>query len=251
MNGFGCESTRDGCYRSQKIGRLVRRVVEQLERGESSGCSANFPKPAPERTCGLRRYPPCASDPALTLSVLSRRPRSARRPTSTCAQAYTVGRCEPNLNPPKGPLTLFCQIAFLFLLLSRGKKWTSHINMICTARKAVFQQLRRPLTTSSVYLSSAAFQRLASTLAILEQREGKLNHGSLSAITAAKKIGGSIHGFVAGSSIKPVADEAATADGVEKIISVANGAYDKVPLRLFSLCPRSLDPPSIEPNTNA
>ncbi|KAJ4389886.1 Electron transfer flavoprotein alpha-subunit [Gnomoniopsis smithogilvyi] len=103
--------------------------------------------------------------------------------------------------------------------------------MLCTARRVVPQQLRGRLaqatTTPSVYFSPAALRRLASTLAILEQREGKLNHGSLSAITAAQKIGGTIHGFVAGSSIKPVADEAATAKGVEKIISVDSGAYDK------------------------
>lgn len=91
------------------------------------------------------------------------------------------------------------------------------------------RQLRGRLTTPTAYLSPAALRRLASTLAILEQREGKLNHGSLSAITAAQKIGGSIHGFIAGSNIKSVADEAATADGAEKIISVENGAYDKVP----------------------
>ncbi|KAF4773772.1 electron transfer flavoprotein domain-containing protein [Colletotrichum scovillei] len=68
---------------------------------------------------------------------------------------------------------------------------------------------------------------LLSTLAILEQREGQLNHGSLSAITAAKKLGGSIHGFVAGSNIKGVADEAAKVEGVEKVIAVDNAAYDK------------------------
>ncbi|KAK6214486.1 hypothetical protein LQW54_004394 [Pestalotiopsis sp. IQ-011] len=75
--------------------------------------------------------------------------------------------------------------------------------------------------------SPSALQRLLSTLAILEQREGQLNHGSLSAVTAAKKLGGSVHGFVAGSNIKAVAEEAAKVDGVEKIIAVDNGAYDK------------------------
>jgi len=54
-----------------------------------------------------------------------------------------------------------------------------------------------------------------------------LNHGSLSAITAAEKLGGPIHGFVAGSNIESVAEEAAKVDGVEKIIAVENGAYDK------------------------
>lgn len=106
--------------------------------------------------------------------------------------------------------------------------------MLCTARRVIPQQLRGRLAAPSAYLSPAALQRLASTLAILEQTEGKLNHGSLSAITAAKEIGGPIHGFIAGSSIKSVADEAATADGVEKIISVENGAYNKVDIYINS-----------------
>ncbi|GJC93894.1 electron transfer flavoprotein domain-containing protein [Colletotrichum higginsianum] len=74
---------------------------------------------------------------------------------------------------------------------------------------------------------SRSTRSLLSTLAILEQREGQLNHGSLGAITAAKKLGGPIHGFVAGSNIKGVADEAAKVEGVEKIIAVDNAAYDK------------------------
>lgn len=74
----------------------------------------------------------------------------------------------------------------------------------------------------------SALRRLLSSLAVLEQRDGKLNHGSLSAITAATKLGGSVHGFVAGGSIKPVAEEAAKVEGVEKIIAVDNAAYDKV-----------------------
>lgn len=106
--------------------------------------------------------------------------------------------------------------------------------MLCTAPRVIPQHLRGRLaqatrTIPSAFFSSpAALRRLASTLAILEQREGKLNHGSLSAITAAQKIGGAVHGFVAGSNIKAVADEAATAEGVEKIVAVDNGAYDKV-----------------------
>jgi electron transfer flavoprotein alpha subunit len=104
--------------------------------------------------------------------------------------------------------------------------------MLCTARRIAAHQLRgrvaRPTVSPVAFFSPAALRRLASTLAVLEQKEGKLNHGSLSAITAAQKVGGPVHGFVAGSNIKPVADEAATADGVERIIAVDNGAYDKV-----------------------
>ena len=75
---------------------------------------------------------------------------------------------------------------------------------------------------------SASLRRLLSSLAVLEQRDGKLNHGSLSAITAAKKLGGPIHAFVAGGDIGPVAQEAAKVDGVEKIVAVNNAAYEKV-----------------------
>jgi electron transfer flavoprotein alpha subunit len=69
-----------------------------------------------------------------------------------------------------------------------------------------------------------------SSLAVLEQREGKLNRGSLSAVTAAQKLGGSVTGFVAGSNIKAVAEEAAKVAGVENVIAVENGVYDKVGL---------------------
>jgi electron transfer flavoprotein alpha subunit len=70
--------------------------------------------------------------------------------------------------------------------------------------------------------------RRLSTLAILEQRGGQLSQGSLGAIAAAKKLGGSVHGFVAGSGTSEAAGEAAKVEGVEKIVAVENAAYDKV-----------------------
>ena len=72
------------------------------------------------------------------------------------------------------------------------------------------------------------FARLLSSLAVLEQREGRLNHASLSAVTAAQKLGGSITGFIAGSGVKSVAEEASKVKGLEKIITIENGSYDKV-----------------------
>ncbi|KAI1344572.1 hypothetical protein F5Y15DRAFT_366985 [Xylariaceae sp. FL0016] len=102
--------------------------------------------------------------------------------------------------------------------------------MFSTARRTALRSvgnLSRPTSVFSNPLSPSAYGRLLSSLAILEQREGQLNHGSLSAITAAKKVGGTIHGFIAGSNIKAVAEEAAKVDGVEKIIAVDNAAYDK------------------------
>jgi electron transfer flavoprotein alpha subunit len=87
-------------------------------------------------------------------------------------------------------------------------------------------QLRPSAGRPSVQ-SLSAFARLLSSLAVLEQRDGKLIHGSSSAVTAAQKLGGSITGFVAGSNVKSIAEEAAKIAGVEKVIAVDNTAYDK------------------------
>lgn len=104
--------------------------------------------------------------------------------------------------------------------------------MFSAARRTALSAAGSLPKAKSVFAASpyspSALQRLLSTLAVLEQREGQLNHASLSAVTAAKALGGSIHGFVAGSNIKGVAEEAAKVEGVEKIIAVENGAYDKV-----------------------
>ncbi|KAK3991363.1 hypothetical protein QBC44DRAFT_323508 [Cladorrhinum sp. PSN332] len=102
--------------------------------------------------------------------------------------------------------------------------------MLSSAGRRVFSALARPTLRDATMTSArspAALRRLLSALAILEQRDGVLNAGSLSAITAAQKLGGSVHGFVAGSNVKPVAEEAAKVEGVEKVIAVENGAYDK------------------------
>ena len=74
----------------------------------------------------------------------------------------------------------------------------------------------------------SALARLLSTLAILEQREGQLNKNSLSTVTAARKLGSSITGFIAGSNVRSMAEEAAKVQGLKKIIIVENGSYDKV-----------------------
>ena len=85
----------------------------------------------------------------------------------------------------------------------------------------------RPRNGPFPVASLSALTRLLSSLAVLEQRDGKLNNGSLGAVTAAKKLGGSITAFVAGGNITAVAEEAAKVNGVEKIIAVDNAAYDK------------------------
>ncbi|CAD6578773.1 MAG: Electron transfer flavoprotein alpha-subunit [Alectoria sarmentosa] len=101
--------------------------------------------------------------------------------------------------------------------------------MLFTTRHSAFRQAKcylRPSKPSNRQQQSA-FARLLSSLAVLEQREGKLQNASLSAITAAQKLGGSITGFIAGSGIRSVVEEAAKVEGVEKIVVVENSAYDK------------------------
>ena len=85
----------------------------------------------------------------------------------------------------------------------------------------------RPRVTAPLS-RDAALARLLSTLAVLEQREGKLNMSSLAAVSAAMKLGGGVTGFVAGSNVKAVAEEAAKVEGLEKVIYVDNADYDKV-----------------------
>ncbi|KAL8832964.1 MAG: hypothetical protein Q9170_004624 [Blastenia crenularia] len=76
-------------------------------------------------------------------------------------------------------------------------------------------------------IQQATVVRLLSSLALLEQKNGKLENSSLGAVTAARKIGGSVIGFVAGSRIRAVADEASKVEGLDKVIMVESDAYDK------------------------
>lgn len=92
--------------------------------------------------------------------------------------------------------------------------------MLSTVRRAVVAPARQQLRAASL-------ARLLSSLAILEQRNGELSTGSLSAVTAAKKLGGSVHAFVAGSGVKSVAEQVAKVDGIEKVVIVDSAAYDK------------------------
>jgi electron transfer flavoprotein alpha subunit len=103
--------------------------------------------------------------------------------------------------------------------------------MISVARPTVLRAARSQLHPSRPIFAFrlSAVTRLLSTLAVLEQRGGKLSASSLSAIAAAQKLGGSVTGFVAGSGVKSsAAAEAAKIKGVEKVIAVDDEAYEKV-----------------------
>ncbi|KAJ6072422.1 hypothetical protein N7467_010507 [Penicillium canescens] len=99
--------------------------------------------------------------------------------------------------------------------------------MIPIARHSVLRAARTQLYPTRT-LSQSALARLLSTLAVLEQRDGKLQSSSLSAIAAAQKLGGSVTAFLAGSGVKATsAAEAAKIKGIEKVLAVENDAYEK------------------------
>lgn len=101
--------------------------------------------------------------------------------------------------------------------------------MFPLARYSVLRAARSQLYPSSRALNQTALSRLLSTLAVLEQRDGKLQTSSLAAVAAAQKLGGSITAFVAGNAVKgTAAAEAAKIKGLEKVVAVENAAYDKV-----------------------
>jgi electron transfer flavoprotein alpha subunit len=63
----------------------------------------------------------------------------------------------------------------------------------------MIRSLLRPARSAFLSTSSAAQRRLASSLVFLEHKNGKLNDGSLSAVTAAKKLDGDAAGIVVGT----------------------------------------------------
>ena len=69
--------------------------------------------------------------------------------------------------------------------------------------------------------------RAANTLLFLEHKSGSINPASLSALTAAKKLGGEVHGLVVGSSseAKSIAEKAAKVAGLDKVLVGASDAY--------------------------
>ncbi|KAE8394559.1 ribosomal protein L1p/L10e family-domain-containing protein [Aspergillus alliaceus] len=101
-----------------------------------------------------------------------------------------------------------------------GKKKRQH-----SALRAVRSQLAPRAFNQP---TASALARLLSTLAVLEQRDGKLQGSSLSAIAAAQKLGGPVTAFVAGTGVKGTsAAEAAKIKGLDKVVAVESEAYEK------------------------
>jgi hypothetical protein len=103
--------------------------------------------------------------------------------------------------------------------------------MVFAARTSVLRAARAQFAPAraAFTLNQSALARLLSTLAVLEQRDGKLQSSSLSAISAALRLGGPVTAFVAGNGVKATsAAEAAQYKGVEKVVAVESEAYEKV-----------------------
>lgn len=98
--------------------------------------------------------------------------------------------------------------------------------MLSLAHRSSLRQLRIQLGRAQ----PPECARLLSSLAVLEQKDGVLQSSSLSAVTAAQKLGGSVTGIIAGGNVKRVAEDAAKVKGLEKIIMIESGVYDKVNL---------------------
>jgi electron transfer flavoprotein alpha subunit len=101
--------------------------------------------------------------------------------------------------------------------------------MFSTSRSTALRQLNSQFHSLRLSQSHnpAAYARLLSSLAIVEQRDGKLQTNSLGSIAAAQKLGGSVTAFVAGTGAKSAAEQAAKVKGVEKVIYVDNSAYER------------------------
>ncbi|KAI9696210.1 MAG: Electron transfer flavoprotein alpha-subunit [Candelina mexicana] len=102
--------------------------------------------------------------------------------------------------------------------------------MLFVVRHTALRQTRTYFPSIRTLKAAQAFpsSRLLSTLVLLEQREGKLQEqAALSAVTAAQQLNGPITGFIAGSNIKPVAEQASKVRALEKVIVIENKAYDK------------------------
>jgi len=98
--------------------------------------------------------------------------------------------------------------------------------MFSTSRTNALRQINAQLQFARLSHSNpTSYARFLSSLAIIEQRDGTIQ--SLSSVAAAVKLGGSVTGFVAGSGAKSAAEAAAKVKGVEKVLFVESGTYDR------------------------
>ena len=93
------------------------------------------------------------------------------------------------------------------------------------AIRSVFRAGARAAVPLRTFATSSS--RFGNTLLFVEHKNGAINPASLSALTAAQKLGGEIHALVAGSSkhAKSVAEAASKVNGVSKVLVSTSDAF--------------------------
>lgn len=82
-----------------------------------------------------------------------------------------------------------------------------------------------PRASARTFATSSS--RLANTLLFLEHKKGEINPASLSALTAASKLGGDVHALVVGKSdeAKAIAEKASKVSGLAKVLVSSSDAF--------------------------
>ncbi|XP_062858366.1 electron transfer flavoprotein subunit alpha, mitochondrial [Trichomycterus rosablanca] len=83
----------------------------------------------------------------------------------------------------------------------------------------------KAISKANVRTLSGLLQRFQSTLVVAEHTNETLTPITLSAITAASKLGGEVSCLVAGTNCAKVAEQLSQVDGVKKILVAQNDAY--------------------------
>ncbi|KAI8994720.1 hypothetical protein BDB01DRAFT_773848 [Pilobolus umbonatus] len=84
---------------------------------------------------------------------------------------------------------------------------------------------RIAIQARSAFTRSYATNAGVNTLLFVEHKDGSIGGATLNALTAAKKLGGSITALVAGDAPEAIAKEAAKLNGVSKVLTAKDGAY--------------------------
>ncbi|KAL0090823.1 hypothetical protein J3Q64DRAFT_1707186 [Phycomyces blakesleeanus] len=91
--------------------------------------------------------------------------------------------------------------------------------MLATTARIAIQA--RPFISQRFYATGAG----ASTLLLVEHKDGLIGGATLNALSAASKLGGSITALVAGDAPEAVAKQVAKYDGVSKVLTATGAAY--------------------------
>lgn len=114
--------------------------------------------------------------------------------------------------------TMFVSVASRLALQVKKKK--KSLAKKTKKTQKIFQQTRSTLAPR-FYTTGAGIN----TLLYVEHKDGSISGATLNALTAAKKLGGSVTALVAGDAPESVADQIAKFQGISKVLTAKNAAY--------------------------